>query len=344
MRKYFLRNTGLRTGLAVAALCGAFAFLVLTIVTALLFDGTSNVLLVINLSLAFLAFRWVFNHGLINVPKEHRALLFWLNRPMLPDKGGPYEIREGRAWLPKAFGLASFEAYNMEKPDPAKLPPIEIETQNETEVPTKVAVYYRPRPGHLDKFRMVKNVVEQFTPVTNSVGRAFGIKQESVDDLVENGPQMEDAMLEVLRRRADGYNTPFSINANKVEFDRAFGERDYPPWGIIIEDVEIVDFDIPKSITAASANVIVAEKNAKAGEVQAAAIEKLADRLSRKGADRTASLALATALAAPQVVSPIQVQHHSVDRNIADAAFAAFRRPQGVSDGPRQPRRSRREG
>lgn len=328
-KEYFLRNTGLSTGLAVGFVTGSAAFLALTVVTAVLFGGTNHVLLGVNLTLGFLSFVWMFNHGLINIKKEHRALLFWQNRPMHPDRHGKaYELSEGRAWILKLFGFMSYEEFNMEKPNPAKLPRIEIETRNETEVPTLVAVYYRPRPGYLHLYRMVKDVVEQFAPVTNSVGRAFGIKQESVDKLVENGPCMEDAMVDLLRHRADGYNTPFSIDGNnKVVFERrATAGRDYPPWGIIIEDVEIVDFDIPPSITAASANVIVAEKNAKAAEVQTETIEKLAERLGGKGADPTAALALATALAAPQIGSPINVQHHSVDRRIAAAAFAAFRK------------------
>ncbi|HYE23294.1 MAG TPA: SPFH domain-containing protein [Candidatus Paceibacterota bacterium] len=349
-RNYFLRNTGLSTGIAVGFATSAFVLFLFALTAILFFDGfwLPIMTIAIGVFISIVSGALVYNHGITEVAETHRGLLLWFGARIEPEPDGTaYEIEEGTHWLLKVAGIVRVNIFDT-KPRLALLKPVEVETENDVEVPTELAVIYRPKAGRLYYFSMIPNPVAMFTPAAHSAARVFGEMQPTVDALVRNGPAMEEAIARVLQNRSDGLNQAFCVSCDKVEFDDETGSRaeftkeDKPvytkQWGIEIDDVEITDFDIPESITSESAKVVAAEKRAQAATIINNSINEVAKNVP-DGVDGTTALAHARSLVAPETDQSVAVRHFSAD----PATLAALAALIGAGGANRKPQQGRRD-
>jgi len=333
-RHYFLRNTGLSTGIAIGFATGAFVLFAFALTAILFFDGfwLPIVTIAIGVFVSVVSGALVYNHGVTEIETTHRGLLLWFGARVEPGADDEsFEINEGTHWLLKIAGAVRLRIFDM-KPKLAQLKPVEVETTDDVEVPTELAIIYRPKAGKLYYYSMIPDPVTMFTPAAHSAARVFGEMQPTVDALVRNGPAMEEAIARVLQNRSDGRNQAFCVECDRVKFDDGTGSRaeltieDNPvytkQWGIEIDDVEITDFDIPESITSESAKVVAAEKRAQAAKIINEAINDVAAKVPA-GVDGTTALAHARSLVAPETDQSVAVRHFSADTTTL-AALAAL--------------------
>lgn len=278
MKEFFLRDTSLANGIVLSSgVAGACFMACLGIGHVLGFpiQGlATGVALGIPAGVAF------YNHGLVQIDIRNRAVLKWFGTL---QEGAEYEIADGWKWLLRLFDAVDIDEYSMLQQG-ILLDKIPAEAKDETSIPLTLVVQYTPAEGGLYWYGNLSNEEQAIRAEVESAARAFAITCKDLNYLVEHANALCKFVLDRLQRRTHG--------AAGVD-----------PWGINFQSVVLKDYEVPKNITEAAAEVVEAKKRAKAAEGLRKALTETAKSFPE--ADPNVALAAAMAVVMPDRPNPI---------------------------------------
>ena len=283
MKDFFLRDTSLGNGIVlssgVTGLCFAGCVGIGHLFGLPVPGVAAGVALGIPAGVAF------YNHGLIQIDIRNRAVLKWFGTL---QQGAANEVGDGWKWVLRLFDAVGFDEYSMLQKG-VLLDKVPAETKDETSIPLTLVVQYTPAEGGLYWYGNLSNEEQAIRAEVESAARAFAVACKDLDYLVEHANELCKHVLNRLQRRTHG-------------------DAGADPWGINFQSVVLKDYEVPKNITDAAAEVTEAKKRAEA----AVGLRKALEETAKSFPDADPNVALAAAMAVVMPDRPNPISGHAV--------------------------------